>query len=103
MIELIPNYVSEKIIPKDQNHKKATYTKILKRENGFIDLKEAKGAEAERFIRAMSPWPGAWTFVKVGKIQKRLKILNSEMVQLEGKNPVTWKQFKSAYLSSQAS
>lgn len=103
LIELIPNYISGKVVPKEQDHKKATYTKLIKREDGYIDLKKAKGAEAERFVRAMSPWPGAWTFVKVGKTQKRLKILNSDMVQLEGKNPVTWKQFESAYLSSQSS
>jgi len=97
LIDLIPNYVSEKITPKAQDHKKATYTKMIKREDGFIDLKKAKGAEAERFIRAMSPWPGAWTFVEIDGAKKRLKILSSEMVQLEGKNPVTWKQFEDAY------
>ena len=66
----------------------------------------------ERFIRAMSPWPGAWSTVIVnsdsGKVTKRLKLLRShrtrsdseggklklDEVQLEGKNPVSWKQFR---------
>lgn len=68
------------------------------------------------FIRAMQPWPEAWTFVTVNGTQKRLKIKKAHLksepaannklqttylllddVQLEGKNPVSWKQFKEAY------
>jgi len=61
----------------------------------------------DRFVRAMSPWPQVWTMVSLGgpqKVQKRMKILKSsldpvtgslelEVVQMEGKNPTTWKQF----------
>jgi len=58
------------------------------------------------FIRAMDPWPCAWTNIKIGKGLKRLKILKAqadgprlvlEMVQLEAKNPVSWEQFNQAY------
>jgi len=63
------------------------------------------------FIRSMEPWPTAWTQVELNsKIKnqksKRLKILkahieNSKLVldevQLEGKNPVSWKQFMQGY------
>lgn len=71
----------------------------------------------ERALRAFSPWPGIWTEVKVKntkfKVQsienKRLKILSCHMtpdtsclvldsVQLEGKNPVSFKQFATVYL-----
>jgi len=55
----------------------------------------------------MSPWPGAWTTVQVTeertqKTVKRLKILKAhletgklilDLVQLEGKKPVIFKQF----------
>ena len=64
----------------------------------------------DRFIRAMHPWPGAWTKVKVKRDTqdaiRRLKILQSHLegkklaldqVQLEGKKPVTWKQFLEGY------
>ncbi len=74
----------------------------------------------DRAIRALSPWPGVWTQVgwkmenrkwkmdnskEQGDI-KRLKILSAHLdtnnlildnVQLEGKNPTSWKQFKAAY------
>jgi len=75
----------------------------------------------ERFIRAMQPWPESWTTVQLsakdkGQNTKRLKILKSHLetslstkynlpstklvldeVQLEGKNPVSWKQFIEGY------
>ena len=60
------------------------------------------------FIRAMLPWPTAWTTVKTNskKEPQRLKILKAHVseniltldeVQLEGKNAVSWKQFKEGY------
>lgn len=63
----------------------------------------------ERFIRAMNPWPSAWTEIRIMKNEVRsmkLKLLKShleaahlvlDVVQLEGKNPVTWKQFVQGY------
>ena len=106
LIDLIPNYLKGKIKPKEQNHKEATYTKILKKEDGFVNLIKDDPLEIERKLRAYAPWPGIWTRLKN---QKRLKILkahlkNSELVidevQLEGKDPVSWKQFREAYPTS---
>lgn len=103
LIQLIPAYISGKVKPKEQNEKEATYTKILTKEDGLISLKEKTPEEAERFIRAMAPWPGAWTKLEN---QKRLKLLKAHLeeeklvldeVQLEGKDPVSWKQFKEGY------
>ncbi len=56
-------YLEGHLVPTPQDHAKATYTRILAREDGRIDWK--KGAEEiERFVRAMKPWPEAhalWT------------------------------------------
>jgi methionyl-tRNA formyltransferase len=60
------------------------------------------------FVRAMNPWPIAWTTVRPNpkKELRKLKILKTHLsekklvldeVQLEGKNPVSWKQFKEGY------
>jgi len=134
LIDLLPAYIKGKISLKEQYHKKATYTTLLKKENGFIPPKILKAVingksmkkdwdidfikdfslkltpkNVERFIRAISPWPGAWTFVFLDskkKEQKRLKIIEAELteeklipktVQLEGKLEVTWKEFKKGY------
>ncbi|MBI4138991.1 methionyl-tRNA formyltransferase [Candidatus Uhrbacteria bacterium] len=71
---LLPNildgYLSGKTGPTTQDHTKATYCKILTRENGKIDwFKTAH--EIERQVRAYDPWPGSWTELS----GKRLKIL----------------------------
>lgn len=56
-------YLEGMIRAEPQDHSKATYTKILTREDGRVDWK--KGAvEIERLVRAMQPWPEAhalWT------------------------------------------
>ncbi|MFZ2024787.1 MAG: methionyl-tRNA formyltransferase [Microgenomates group bacterium] len=60
-----------------------------------------------RLLRALSPWPGIWTTVIVDNQEKRLKLLDYAVrdgklsiktVQLEGKNPVDWETFQTAYL-----
>ena len=62
----------------------------------------------EKALRALSPWPGLWTLVKVKSEEKRLKILACHVspdakflildtVQIEGKKPVSFSQFVSAY------
>lgn len=110
LTEMLPAYIQGKIKPKAQDHDKATYTKLMKREDGFIDLtKDLSPVDSCNFIRAMQPWPGAWTLVKLSpkdEAKKRLKLLKSHIeeeklimdeVQLEGKEPVSWKQFKEGY------
>ena len=110
LVELIEPYLQDKIAPKVQDDSAATYTKIITRENGFINLNKKTPEEAERFIRAMLPWPGAWTQIQLTinnlQLTKRLKLLKTHLeegklildeVQLEGKLPTTWKQFKEGY------
>ncbi|MDO8676584.1 MAG: methionyl-tRNA formyltransferase [Candidatus Azambacteria bacterium] len=75
LIKTIPDYISEKIKPVAQDHEKATYTKIIKKEDGKIDWSK-NADEIERMTRAYYPWPGAWT-TWGGKI---LKILEAESV-----------------------
>ena len=101
----LPQYLSKQITPTPQNHQKATFTKLLNRDDGYIKygaLKKAinqggpKAIKIERKIRAYHPWPG--TFTKI-KTQKRMKILKAhlennrlilEQIQLEGKKPTAW-------------
>lgn len=135
LVELIPAYISGIINPKAQDDKSATFTKSLSKKDGFIETAYFKAAlegksikkkweiefiknfsmepspvTVERFIRAMNPWPIAWTLVSLNKGKaKRLKILSAgidggklvpEKVQLEGKNEVTWKEFSLGYTFS---
>jgi methionyl-tRNA formyltransferase len=62
------------IRPNPQDHSKATYAPLLKKEDGRIDWE--KGAiEIDRQVRAFNPWPGAFT--KLG--DQLLKIHKGEI------------------------
>jgi len=101
LVEIIPKWIAGEIIPQEQNHAKATYTKKLTREDGRIDW--SRPAEyIERQVRAFTPWPGAFTFWK----GKRVKILAAHIeqgklmideIQLEGKKPTTFHDFLLGY------
>lgn len=109
--EIIKDFTQNKITPKVQNESELSCTKRINRDDGFITfdnfieaLKKSNIAQTiERKIRAFDPWPGIWTTLPN---QKRLKILKAilknqqlipQKVQLEGKNPVSWKQFLEGY------
>jgi len=135
LVRLIPPYLEGKVSLRVQDDSKASYTKILTKNDAFIPpqflelgLKGETGKKdwnigfienfkirpdakfLERFIRAMQPWPISWTFVKIRKETKRLKLLKVKLikeaekekldlnkVQLEGKKPVSWAQFLQGY------
>lgn len=56
----LKTYFEGLLKPVPQNHSQATYTTILRREDGRIDWKKP-AVEIERFVRAMRPWPEAFT------------------------------------------
>jgi methionyl-tRNA formyltransferase len=60
------------IHPKPQDHSRATYAPMLKKENSHIDWKQPH-YKIENLIRAMAPNPGAFTFHE----NKRLKIFKA--------------------------
>ena len=60
LVKTMSDYISGKIKPIEQEHEKATYTKIIKKEDGKIDwIKSA--IEIERMTRGYYPWPSTWT------------------------------------------
>lgn len=72
---VVVDYIQGKTIPKQQDHNKATYSKIITKKDGKIDWSEP--AEViERKIRAYTPWPSAYTFWG----GKMLKILEAEVL-----------------------
>ncbi len=111
LVTILPEYMKGKIKTRKQDDEQATYTKILTKADGRINWHQTP-QEIERFIRAMTPWPGAWTMVELEQagrrpLKKRLKILSANLqnqklildqVQLEGKTPTSWKQLQKGYL-----
>lgn len=133
IVGLLPAYLKGKITLKPQEDNEVTLTTRITKEEGFIPGKYLEAAISGKsleenwpipwmknfaaecspftvynFIRAMNPWPYAWTKI----IEKRLKIISAHLekslspirytlvldeVQLEGKEPVSWKQFQQGY------
>lgn len=62
LLQNVNQYIKGEIKLTEQNHAQVTFTKILKREDGYIDLSNPPSLEVfERMIRAYHPWPGVWT------------------------------------------
>ena len=121
LLKVLPEYFARKVTPHPQIGRGGPYEKRLTKASGQIDWQK-DDAYLERFVRAMTPWPGAWT--TVAELQNRfsnpptprnpststqtVKILKAKLnaqgrleiieVQLEGKGPTTWQAFKNGYL-----
>ena len=80
LIKIIPDYISGKIKPAEQDHSKATYTKIIKKEDGKIDWSKS-AEEIERMTRAFYPWPSVYTNIK----NKILKIIEVDISDAQNK------------------
>jgi len=72
LVESLPKYRAGELEPQEQDHDAATYTKILKKENGRIDWTQ-DAARIERQMRAYRPWPGTFT-------EGDLKVLDVEVM-----------------------
>ncbi|MGI8420154.1 MAG: methionyl-tRNA formyltransferase [Candidatus Levyibacteriota bacterium] len=117
---VIDEYISGKHTPQPQDETQASYTQRISKEDGFIDLDTPPRFEKlDRMIRAYYPWPTVWTKVRIKNQESRVKFLPSSshpelaplprsrssrrvsgsniLLQLEGKNPVSLKDFLNGY------
>jgi len=120
LLETLPDYFSYNLKLQKQDDSKASYTKILKKEDGHLDWQEP-ALKIERKIRAFNPWPGTFSYIR-GKFLKILEaqatsilvdkkpgyffykknriyvsssdnLLEIKKLQLEGKNPLGAEEF----------
>jgi methionyl-tRNA formyltransferase len=82
LIKTLQRYASENIKPIPQDHHKATYAPLLKKQDGHIRWRKPAD-ELDAFIRGMTPWPGAFTFHN----KNRLKILKAAPISENLKEP----------------
>jgi methionyl-tRNA formyltransferase len=102
---LLPNvlnkYLKDNLKLITQEHEKATFTKPLARQDGFIDISKLETrnskSELEQKIRAYFPWPGVWFKTKLNNTEKIIKLLPGEKLQVEGKKPMSYKDFLNGY------
>jgi len=78
LIQTLNAFETGNIHPIPQDHSKATYAPMLKKNDGRINWE--RPAEAiEAFIRGMTPWPGAFTYHE----KKRIKIFKAKTIVMD--------------------
>ncbi len=86
LVKTIPDYASGKIIPRPQPAAGATYARKISREDGRLDWSQPARALCNR-VRALKPWPGAFTFLPTAYKFRLLKIWSAEIEsQLAGES-----------------
>ncbi len=124
LAEILPDWIKGKLMPIEQNHAKATYTKKMTKEDGWIDLSVSdlqhpeniptnRAYEIFRKIQAYHEWPQAYFFIERNRQPKqsntkiRIKITDASFednkltinkVIPEGKNEMPYEDFLRGYL-----
>lgn len=80
LLETLPEWVKGKIKPEPQDHSRASYSKVLRKEEGEISWLNDTAENIWLKARAFHPWPGCYTKWR-GKL---LKILQAEPLNLKG-------------------
>jgi len=68
-------FIERKITPQKQDHHEATICQLIDREDGHIFWNDDSQDLYNRY-RALSPWPGVFTFWKNNNTLQRLKLLS---------------------------
>ena len=99
LIQILPEYLAGSLKPKTQNHSQATFSKRIKKSNGYVDLNNPPDSKTfDRMIRAFYPWPGVWTRLQTTNYKlQTIKFLPGNLIQPEGKRPMTIKEFLNGY------
>ncbi|HEY76831.1 MAG TPA: methionyl-tRNA formyltransferase [Thermoflexia bacterium] len=83
LLEVLPLYLNGDLVPRPQPEEGVTYCRPLKKEDGRLDWTRP-AVELERRVRAMTPWPGAFTTWE----GKHLKVLRAALLaDWEGVEP----------------
>ncbi|MGB3922105.1 MAG: peptide deformylase [Minisyncoccia bacterium] len=80
---VLPKWLSGEIEPRIQNDDKATFTKLIKKEDGLIRPDEP-AEESLRKVFAYSTWPGAYLIYK-NKFGKEIRVIVKDAEIKEGK------------------
>lgn len=98
IVDTIELYLKGKIKLIKQNHDKATFTKKLSRVDGHINLQNPPSPKIlDRMVRAYYPWPSTWTELRIKNHELRIKFLPEKKIQVEGKKPMSYKDFINGY------
>ena len=110
--KIIPKYIKGKIIPISQNHKEASYTKLITKTDGLIDFSKDSDEIIARKVQAFTPWPGTYFFISknnkpfrviITQINYSKKTLTIKKVKPEGGREIDWIDFKRNFFGNEKS
>lgn len=104
---ILINYSQHPLKLTPQDHSQKSYYPKFSKDSAQIDW-SWPAVKIERFVRALVPWPIAWTYITSNNNHQklRMKVLSSEIkdhrlilkkVQIEGKKPTDWSQISGHY------
>ncbi len=92
IVKVINDYSNGNLKPIEQNDNDASFTKLLSRDSGMIDINNPP-ANLSNMIRAYYPWPGVWFKWN----EKTVKLIPENKIQVEGKKVMSFKDFINGY------
>lgn len=114
LVQLLPHYLDGTLIPKEQDHDKATICKKITKDLGEIIL-TTRADEVQRKFRALTPWPGLYFFITHKEKEIRVKVTDVDLllnetetlvasdvilkVIPEGRHEISWEDFVHGYLN----
>lgn len=113
LVSVLPHYLDGTLIPKEQDHDKATTCKKITKDLGLITLTDDIDIVRRKF-RALTPWPSLYFFIEHDGRQMRVKVNDLELlgekesrraenylllVTPEGKKQMDWESFKRGYMN----
>jgi methionyl-tRNA formyltransferase len=78
LLDTLPQWMAGGITPRQQDDTRATYARLLRREDGRIDWAEC-AEEIARRVRAYYPWPGAFALWR----DREVKLLRAHAIRKE--------------------
>ena len=95
-IEHLENSEQLKEVPQD--HNKETWSYKIEKTDGQININNLSTTYSlNNMIRALYPWPGVWTKAILKGQEKIVKLLPEDKIQVEGKNPMSYKDFVNGF------
>jgi methionyl-tRNA formyltransferase len=83
LVRTIPEFVANRIQPQPQPAHEVTYAPKIKKEDGHIDWHQPARSVWSR-VRALVPWPGAFTFLPGQPQPHLLKIWRADIAEASG-------------------
>ena len=102
LAEILPHWVSGELEAHVQNHDVATYSAMIQKEDGLLDLVHGDPYQNLLKIRAFDGWPGTYVFFERSGKKIRVQILDAhlegsklviDMVKAEGKKEMSYVDF----------